>query len=93
MKSRLFAASAYLFGIPALYIVLTQNKGAGFVRYHAEQALYLWLTYLTIFFLIRLFIGLLWSAQYIPGLQFLELAAVLFMAAYLLYRAYKSFGT
>jgi uncharacterized membrane protein len=89
--ARLLSASAYLFGIPALYIVLTVKEKGDFVRRHGSQAFLLWIAFFVIFFMIRLLIDWLWSWAYMPGLAWFEITAVFLMGCYAVFCAWRSF--
>jgi hypothetical protein len=82
---RILAASAYFFGIPALYIVLTENRNKGYLGYHGAQAFFLWGMMLIVFFALRFYIDWMWSRRFIPQLEKLEMLAVAVMGAYVLY--------
>jgi uncharacterized membrane protein len=88
-ENRLLAASAYLFGVPALYIILTGERKRPMVGEHGAQALLLWISFFAIFFLLRLAINLLWLLVYIPHLDYLETLAVLLMAGYAIRSAWR----
>ncbi|OGB87991.1 hypothetical protein A3H38_02880 [candidate division WOR-1 bacterium RIFCSPLOWO2_02_FULL_46_20] len=87
---RLLSAAAYLFGIPAMYIVLTKNRQRGYVGYHGAQAYLLWIIFVLIFFVTRIGIDLLWSLKYLPQLDYIERVAVIIMAIYALSRGWQS---
>lgn len=90
LKDRILAAAAYIFGIPALYIILTENRHRPFLGYHGTQALKLWLIYLGSFFALRLIINLIWLNYYVPALAILENMVAAAMAGYALYCGYRS---
>jgi uncharacterized membrane protein len=80
-------AACYLFGVPAIYIILIDNKKDKFVLFHAFQALRMWLWFFVVFFLLRLVINLVWKLVYIPYLDKLEIFAAIFMTGYAIYCA------
>lgn len=90
LSARILSASAYLFGIPALYIVLTVKQKDDFARRHGSQAFLLWVSFFVIFFMIRMIIDWLWSRAYVPGLAWFEIVAVVFMGCYAVYCAWRS---
>ena len=90
MKDRLMSASAYLFGIPALYIILTEHKRKKFLGYHGPQAFYLWLAYFVIFFGVRYLIDRVWANNYIAGLNVIENLVLFLLGGYTLYCAYRA---
>lgn len=59
IRDRGLVFSAYLFGFPALYIVLTEKKNNGFVRRNGEKALFAWVLLFLTFFSFRYLIELL----------------------------------
>jgi uncharacterized membrane protein len=91
INDRLLVSSAYLFGIPALYIVLTDNRKKAYVRYHAARAFSLWVLFFMIFFSIRFVIDLVWSTNFIPQLENLETISVVLMGAFAVFCGYRGF--
>jgi uncharacterized membrane protein len=91
IKDNFLVAAAYLVGIPALYIALTDLRKKDYVGFHGGQALVLWCWFFAAFWLLRLIVNLIWSVSYIPALIWLEHLAVLAMAGYAIYCAYRSF--
>ncbi|MFC1511289.1 hypothetical protein ACFL5U_02775 [Candidatus Margulisiibacteriota bacterium] len=89
---KIAAASAYIFGIPALYIILTENRRTNYVRQHGEQAFYMWLVFFAVFFTLRFLINLLWSIKYAPALEIVEMSAVVLMAGYAAFRGIRSWA-
>jgi len=87
---RILAASAYLFGIPAIYIVLTEQQRKSFVRYHADRALVLWLIGFGVFFSLRMLIDFIWSKNYLPGLIYLEWTFSVLLCCYLVFCAIRA---
>ncbi|PIS30618.1 hypothetical protein COT42_02650 [Candidatus Saganbacteria bacterium CG08_land_8_20_14_0_20_45_16] len=79
-KDKFWAATAYLFGVPALYLVLTRPVGVGFVGYHAKQAFYLWLYYALIGLGLKLFVHWIWLYWFVPGLE--TLSNLIFLAMF-----------
>ncbi len=79
MNDKLLAASAYFFGIPALYIVLTEKRKDEFVGAHGAAALFLWVRIFTVFFLLRLLVDLVWRFRYVPDLDLIEPAAAILL--------------
>ena len=90
INDRLLASSAYLFGIPALYIVLTDNHKKGFVGAHGARAFLLWVLFFAVFFGVRALIDRVWETNFVPELELLEPVAVAVMAAYALFCGYRS---
>jgi len=90
IPAKILSASAYLFGIPALYIILTVQKKDDFVRRHGSQAFLLWISFFVIFFVIRMAIDWLWSRAYVPGLAWLEIAAVFLIGCYAVFCAWRT---
>jgi len=91
MKDKTLAASAYIFAIPSLYIVLTEKRRDEFIGYHGAQALRLWTFFCIIFFVLRFLVNLLWSFIYIPYLDLLEIFAALAFWIYALYCGLRSY--
>ncbi len=91
INERLLISSAYLFGIPALYIVLTSARKSGDVGRHGAQAFGLWVLFFAIFFGIRYLIDFVWAKNFAPGLEKLEIFTVVMMGSYALFRAYRGF--
>jgi uncharacterized membrane protein len=91
-KDRILSAAAYLFGIPALYIILTEKKKQKFAGFHGTQAFYLWLLYFMLFFAVRFVINWVWQATYIPWLNIAEIMVVFLMIGYTLYCAFRCLG-
>jgi len=92
LNDKIFASSAYLFGIPALYIVLTEKKKEDYLGYHGQQALLLWVWFFILFFSLRFLINLVWSFFYIPYLEKTEVLLAVLMVGYVLFCAYRSFN-
>jgi hypothetical protein len=84
-KDRILAASAYFFGVPALYIVLTENRDKAYAGHHGAQAFWLWSLMFLMFFSLRFLIDWMWSQRYVPELEKLEMVVVAVMGAYVLY--------
>ena len=91
INDRLLVTSAYLFGIPALYIVLTDNRKKAYVGYHATRAFLLWVLFFIIFFSLRFVIDLVWSTNFIPQLERLEKISVVLMGAFAVFCGYRGF--
>ena len=91
INERLLVASAYLFGIPALYIVLTENKRNEYIGYHGPRAFLLWISFFVIFFSLRFIIDFVWSTNFIPQLQILEIISVVLMGIFAVFCAYRGF--
>jgi len=89
-KDKRLAAASYLFGVPALWVVLTERKDKGFLYFHGEQAFYLWLRFFIAFFALRLLITLIWRIVYVPYLDFVETLLAGLMAGYAVYCGYRS---
>lgn len=89
-KERVLSASAYIFGIPALYIVLTGDKKKSYVGTHGAQAFTFWASFLAIFFAIRFFIDLIWRVSYLPQLEMFEILAAAAMGCCALYFGFQS---
>jgi Kef-type K+ transport system membrane component KefB len=85
-KDKIIAALGYLFGIPALYIVLTKNKRG---RKHGTQAFILWIFFFIIFFTIRFLINTLWGVAYDSQLDKIELFVVIAMGLYAFFCAIR----
>jgi len=90
-KTKILAASAYLFGIPALYIVLALGKKDRELAEHGSRAMFLWCGYFLIFFGLRFLINFIWRFRYLPALEWLEIAVVLFLAGHAIFSAVKIF--
>ena len=91
INDKLKVAFAYLFGIPALYLVLMDDKKSGYVSQHGRQALVLWVLFFLIFFGVRSLIDFIWGIIFIPFLNGLEILAVVGMAGYAVFCAYSAF--
>ncbi|OGC07732.1 hypothetical protein A2526_00245 [candidate division WOR-1 bacterium RIFOXYD2_FULL_36_8] len=52
-KNPILCATAYLFFMPTLYIILTDRRKNKYNAFHASFALILWMVLITIFMLIR----------------------------------------
>ncbi|MEE8637764.1 MAG: hypothetical protein V3T21_01835, partial [Candidatus Margulisiibacteriota bacterium] len=91
INNRLLVSSAYLFGIPALYIVLTDNRKREYVGYHGMRAFLLWVLFFVIFFSLRSIIDLVWSTNFIPQLEKLEIISVVLMGAFAVFCGYRGF--
>ncbi|MFA6549567.1 MAG: hypothetical protein WCT39_06560, partial [Candidatus Margulisiibacteriota bacterium] len=68
-NDKILAAASYFFGVPALWVVLTEKKEKGFLYFHGVQAFYLWLYFFIAFFALRLLILLVWRLVYVPYLD------------------------
>ena len=91
IKDNFLVATAYLLGIPALYIALTDYRKKDYVGFHGSQALVLWCWFFVILFGIRFLVDIIWSFTYFPMLIWLENLAIVGMAGYALFCAYRSF--
>ncbi|MBU0672150.1 MAG: hypothetical protein KJ732_03880, partial [Candidatus Margulisbacteria bacterium] len=74
-----------------LFIVLTDYRKKDYVGFHGGQALVLWCLFFLIFFGQRSLVDWLWTKNYYPGLQWLEIITVLGLGGYALACAYRSF--
>jgi hypothetical protein len=90
LKERVLSASAYVFGIPALYIVLNDNKKKSYVGSHGARAFTLWISFLVIFFIIRFSVNLIWRVSYLPQLEMFEIFSVTAMGCCALYFGFRS---
>jgi len=90
-KIKILAASAYLFGIPALYIVLALGKKDKELAEHASRAMFFWCNYFLVFFGWRFLINFIWRFRYLPALEWLEIAVLLFLAGHAIFSAVKVF--
>jgi len=68
---KILSALAYVFFIPALYLILTDYRKTRFNAFHGAQALFLWLFIFVVFLLIRFTLNLIWSVYYLPILDVL----------------------
>ena len=93
ITDRLLVASAYIFGWPALYIVLSNKRKSRYVGLQGEQAFMLWLMMVVFFLALRFLINLLWSIKYTPQLEIVELVVLSLMGIYVLYRGLKASRT
>ena len=84
IKDKILAAIAYAFGVPALYLILSSKRKDEFLRHHGDQAFFLWVMILVLFFFFR-FIG-----GFFPALNLIELALDLGLWAIALYYAVKT---
>jgi uncharacterized membrane protein len=66
---RLLAAISYAFGIPSLYIILTEKRKEKFTGYHGVQALYLWILIVLLWILLRALQNVILYIIYIPFLD------------------------
>lgn len=78
-EDKLISAAAYLFFIPALYIILTDKRKVGFNAHHAAQALLLWIVFAAVMVLLRFFLGLASDYFYYPLLYFKYLVTLLYI--------------
>lgn len=88
-KDKLISAAAYLFFIPALYIILTDKRKVSFNAQHAAQALLLWIVFTCVMISSRFLLGLVDDFFYFPLLYFKYLVTFLYLGL-LLYLAGKS---
>lgn len=91
MSNKAFAALAYIFWIPSLYIVLTELRKREFIGFHGGQALRLWLWIFVIFFSFRFLVNLIWGVFYVPGLDILENLLGLGLWAYAAYCGWRCY--
>jgi uncharacterized membrane protein len=89
MSDKLLAVFAYLFWIPALYIVLSEKRREKFVGFHGGQALILWTVIFLIFFAVRLLVNLVWGFFYVPYLEALEILTGAGLYGYALYCGWR----
>jgi len=92
LREKMLSSAAYLFGVPALYIILTEMRKKEYAGYHGRQAFLLWAAFIVIFFGLRLLVNLVWSFYYVPYLDLLEAAAAGGMGIYAFYCAYRAFS-
>ena len=91
MREKLLVASAYIFSVPALYIVLTEKRYSERIGREGGQALLLWVRIFLIFFAVRFLVNLIWRIYYVPRLETLELVAGIVLWGYAVYRGAQSF--
>lgn len=90
VRDKLLIISTYLFGLPALYLVLTDNNKAGYVNQQARKALVLWLAFFAVFFALRLFDNFLWGVGIqVPSLL-IERLVMIIIIGYAVFRAYQA---
>jgi len=89
-EDKILAAMAYAFFIPSLYIILTDKRKVKFASYAAAQSLFLWLSYLVIFILLRILYDLICSVFYFPFIETLFTMIKLAMWTYALFLASKA---
>ncbi len=70
-EDKLYATAAYIFFVPALYIIFTKLRRRKFTAFHAAQALLLWITIFAVLVLLKFLLNLIWSWAYLPWLDFL----------------------
>ena len=70
-NEKLLIASAYIFGIPSLYIILTDKRKNKSTAFHATQALLFWIAIFILYFVLRLFVDLIWTYYYTVLLDWL----------------------
>jgi uncharacterized membrane protein len=63
-NEKTFAVGAYLFGVPALYIILTDLRKNKFLSFHAAQAGILWLFWIAVVVMVRILFSLIWLLFY-----------------------------
>jgi hypothetical protein len=86
LANRTLAASAYFFGIPALYLVLTERRKKPFIGEHSARALLLWTGYFLFFFVLRSGVNWLGARWPFPGLDYVEFFLILFGYLYLFWQ-------
>ena len=91
IKDRILVTSAYIFGIPALYIVLTGYRKQEYLGHHGAQAFYLWCLYFIIFFAWRFLVDSVWATSYLPSWNIIELVILLAMGGYAAWCGYRGF--
>jgi hypothetical protein len=89
MKIKVLAAGAYLCGIPALYIILTDYYKNQYLRMHAAKAFKLWFYFFVFFFACRFLVNLFWRLFYFAPLAYVEDLLVVGMVVYSLFSAYQ----
>ena len=90
-KERFLIASAYLFGVPALYIILTEYRKKKYIGFHGAQALMLWIVYFAMFFTVRFGLNLLLAIRYFPPAEMVEPAISIAMGGYALACGIRAF--
>jgi len=88
-EDKLLSASAYLFFIPSLFIILTDKRKVDFNAFHAAQALLVWLAFIAVMVLFRVLLGYIWPSVYFPLVYFKRLISLAF-GGYMLYCAGKA---
>jgi uncharacterized membrane protein len=95
-NDRLWAALSYVFGILAIIaLVMDDTKNRRFVKYHAVQALGLWVVYFAYFIIAGIIWSIIVTALFRTGLGFLWCLSYLIylvpmvLAFYFAYQAYQ----
>ncbi|OGC23347.1 hypothetical protein A2291_06770 [candidate division WOR-1 bacterium RIFOXYB2_FULL_42_35] len=91
-KKKILVLSAYLTGIPAIYLVLSDNNRAGYLNQQARKAFILWLCFFALFFTVRLLDNLLWKIGARVPSELIERLAIFMMMAYAVFRAHQAIG-
>jgi uncharacterized membrane protein len=90
-NDRIWAALSYVFGILAIIaLVLDDTKNRRFVKYHAVQAIGLWVVYFVFAMVLNVFnVTFLWRVPFLYCLVSLLLLAIWLGALYMAYMAYN----
>ncbi|MCX5750574.1 MAG: hypothetical protein NT099_02705 [Candidatus Saganbacteria bacterium] len=91
-NEKTLAAAAYLFGVPALYIILTDLRNNKYLSFHAAQAGLLWLSWIVAIVVVRILFSLIWLLFYawpLDPLAFLVNLVIWGYIAFCGYRVYK----
>jgi len=67
--SKLLAGVSYAFGLPAIYVLLTDKRKEEFLFFHSAQAMILWIGIVLIWMLMRILLVIIWNVIYIPFLD------------------------
>ena len=92
LTEKQLAAGAYVFGVPALYIILTKYRYNKFLSFHAAQAFVLWVLWFLMLIGVRLGFNFLWNLGFfwlLDPLAFWINCLLWFLMAFCGYRVYK----
>lgn len=84
--------SAYLFGIPALYIVLSDCRKREYAGYHGAQAFLLWAIFFMVFFTLRFNLDRMLMIRYAAGAEWIEPIFSAVLGGYALFCGIRAFA-
>jgi len=90
-EDKMLCAASYAFGVPSLYIILTDKRKDKFTGFHGTQSLFMWIGYVVVWIVMKVIIDVVWSIVYLPVLSSLARLVMLLMWLYALWCGYRAY--